>query len=73
MFYTFLNIVRGSLKECRYYLILTRDHKYCDVSDSKLLLEEVGKLLEAYCQSVLNSEFLRLCRGMMLYMNRCCI
>ena len=32
-FYTFLNIVRGSLKECRYYLFY-KDHKYCDVSDS---------------------------------------
>ena len=60
----FCNIARGSLEECRYYLILTRDLKYCDVSDSKLLLEEVSKLLEAYCQSVLNSEFLWLCRGM---------
>jgi four helix bundle protein len=41
----FYNIARGSLEECRYYLILTRALKYCDVSDLKLLLEEVGKLL----------------------------
>ncbi|NLL07146.1 MAG: four helix bundle protein [Clostridiaceae bacterium] len=41
----FYNIARGSLEECRYYLILTRALKYCDVSDLKLLLEEVSKLL----------------------------
>jgi four helix bundle protein len=41
----FYNIARGSLEECRYYLILTRALKCCDVSDLKLLLEEVSKLL----------------------------
>ena len=52
----FYNIARGSVEECRYYLILTKDLKYSNISEAKLLLEEVSKLLEAYCQSVLNSE-----------------
>jgi four helix bundle protein len=53
----FYNIARGSVEECRYYLILTKDLEYGDISEAKLLLEEVSKLLEAYCQSVLNSEY----------------
>lgn len=53
----FYNIARGSLEECRYYLILTKDLEYTDISDAKLLLEDVSKLLEAYCQSVLNSGY----------------
>jgi hypothetical protein len=51
------NIARDSVEECRYYLILTKDLEYSDISEAKLLLEKVSKLLEAYCQSVLNSAF----------------
>jgi four helix bundle protein len=53
----FYNIARGSLEECRYYLVLIKDLEYSDTSEAKLLLEEVSKLLEAYCQSVSNSEY----------------
>jgi len=52
----FYNIARGSLEECRYYLILTKDLEYGDITKAKLLIEEVSKLLEAYCQSVSHSE-----------------
>jgi four helix bundle protein len=52
----YYNIARGSLEECRYYLILTRDLEYSDVSKENLLLQEVSKLLEAYSRGVLNSE-----------------
>jgi four helix bundle protein len=52
----FLNIAQGSVEECRYYLILTRDLGYGDVSEAELLLQEVSKLLEAYSQGILNSE-----------------
>ncbi len=47
----FLNIAQGSLEECRYYLILTQDLKYGDNSGLKEKLEEVSKLLEAYCHA----------------------
>jgi len=52
----FYNIARGSLEECRYYLILTRDLEYGDVAKLSPLLEEVSKLLEAYSRRILNSE-----------------
>ena len=52
----FYNIAQGSLGECRYYLILTKDLEYADVSQAALLLEEVSKLLDAYYRSILSSD-----------------
>ncbi len=52
----FYNIAQGSLEECRYYLILTRDLDYGDVSKASPLLKEVSKLLEAYCRGIQNPE-----------------
>ena len=51
----FFNIAQGSLEECRYYLILTRDLKYGDISGMVQLLEEVSKLLTSYINSILAS------------------
>ena len=51
----FLNIAQGSLAECRYYLILTRDIGYGDVNDLCVSLTEVCKMLDAYCSTILNS------------------
>ena len=49
----FMNISQGSIEECRYYLILSRDLKYGhDVRHMKLL-EEVSKLLDRYCAAIL--------------------
>ncbi len=53
----FFNIAQGSLEESRYYLILVRDLEYGDVSALNPLLEEVSKLLEAYSQVILDSDF----------------
>lgn len=53
----FFNIAQGSLEECRYYLVLTRDLEYGNISEGKLLLEETSKLLESYSHTILNSEF----------------
>jgi four helix bundle protein len=52
----FLNIAQGSIEECRYYLILTRDLKYADPSRVATLLEEVSRLLEAYRAAILRSK-----------------
>ena len=52
----FFNMAPGSLEEGRYYLILSRDLEYGDVSETSRLLEDVSKLLEAYSQSILNSD-----------------
>lgn len=43
----FLDFSRGSLEECRYYLILTRDIGYCDIKVLMAKLEETSKLLSA--------------------------
>lgn len=52
----YYNIAQGSVEECRYYLILAKDLGYSDVSDQRLLLVEVSKLLGAYCRSIRNSD-----------------
>lgn len=52
----FFNIAQGSLEECRYYLILSRDLKYGENSELNQLLVEVSKLLDAYAYRVLTSR-----------------
>lgn len=48
----FMNIAQGSLEECRYYLILSRDLGYGDVSELMPQLEEVSRLLSAYARAI---------------------
>lgn len=51
----FYNIAQGSLEECRYFLILSKDLEYAnEVVKEKELIEEVSKMLNAYCRSILN-------------------
>jgi four helix bundle protein len=52
----FMNIAQGSLEECRYYLILTRDLGYGDTRDLAVQLEEVSKLLTAYTAAILTPD-----------------
>ncbi len=52
----FLNISEGSLEECKYYLILSKDLKYVnDNTGLTNLSEEVSKLLDAYSKAILSS------------------
>ena len=51
----FFNIAEGSVEECRYYLILSRDLGYGDSLPAAQLLEEVSKLLCAYGAKLKNS------------------
>jgi four helix bundle protein len=52
----FLNISEGSLQECKYYLILSKDLKYtADNLNLTNLAEEVSKLLDAYSKAILYS------------------
>ena len=51
----FLNIAQGSLEECRYYLILSRDLGYEDTTQLMTQLIEVSKLLQSYLSSILRS------------------
>lgn len=51
----YMNIAQGSVEECRYYLILTKDPGYGDTSELMTQLEEVSKILEAYTSSILDN------------------
>src|SRR5512138_2400518 len=51
----FLNIAEGSVEECRYFLILTKDLEYGDTHALSAALEEVSKLLGAYTAAILSS------------------
>ncbi|MDP1578628.1 MAG: four helix bundle protein [Candidatus Didemnitutus sp.] len=48
----FMNIAQGSLEECRYYLILSRDLGYGDSANLLSQLEEVSRLLTAYTKAI---------------------
>lgn len=50
----FYNISQGSVAECRYYMILANDLGYADTTAETKLLDEVGRMLNAYIQSVCN-------------------
>ena len=51
----FFNIAEGSLEECKYYLILSKDLDYANVDNEFDLAEEVSKLLYAYSEKILSS------------------
>ncbi|MBI3580310.1 MAG: four helix bundle protein [Ignavibacteriales bacterium] len=53
----FYNISQGSLEECRYYLILSRDLGYGQITELNNQLEEVSKLLHSYSKAVLASTY----------------
>jgi len=55
----FYNIAQGSLEECRYFIILSKDLKY--ISDASYcqiveILEESSKLLNSYCNAIVESR-----------------
>lgn len=52
----YMNIAHSSLEECRYYIILSRDLNY--QADEKLseLINEVGKLLNAYVKAIASNH-----------------
>lgn len=53
----FYNIAQASLEECRYFLILSKDLEYVkSIYKEKELIEEVSKMLNAYCRSILNKS-----------------
>jgi four helix bundle protein len=52
----FLNMAEGSVEECRYFLILTKDLGYGEAPALSAALEEVSKLLGAYTAAILASD-----------------
>jgi four helix bundle protein len=61
----FYNIAQGSLEECRYYLILSRDLNYGDTAALFPQLEEASKLLNAYASALRRKTFIA--RGIVVY------
>lgn len=51
-----MNIAQGSLEECQYSLVLSKDLGYDEKSELTLLLNEVSKMLEAYISKILSSK-----------------
>ena len=52
-------ISRGSMEECRYYIILGKDLNYFGMDVYSLLiekLEQTSRLLSAYCHSISHSQ-----------------
>jgi four helix bundle protein len=50
-----LNISQGSLEECQYYLILSKDLNYINDEEFRRMsekLENVSKLLNNYCRAI---------------------
>lgn len=52
----FLNIAEGSLEECRYYLILSRDLGYMEIDELWPLSDETARLLNRYRTIILSSN-----------------
>lgn len=56
----FLNIAQGSLEECRYYILLSKDLQYIDENCYRTLngeIEETSKLLNAFCKGIINHNY----------------
>ena len=48
----FFNIAQGSLEECKYYIILSKDLNYPSDSELEILSEEISKLLAGYIKYI---------------------
>jgi four helix bundle protein len=53
----FMNIAESALEESRYCLILAKDLGYGETHIMRTLLEEVSRLLNAYCRAILTPDF----------------
>ena len=52
----YYNIAQGSIQECKYYLILSKDLDYTKDNNLMELLDEVAKVLQSYINSI-NSKY----------------
>ncbi len=58
----FLNISQGSLEECRYYILLSKDLKYINEEDYKTLNDSIEKTswyLNAYANGIQKNNALK--------------
>ena len=55
----FMNISQGSLEECRYYIILSKDLGYISESNKLKLEDHISKtsyLLNTYCKKIITNQ-----------------
>ena len=55
----YMNISQGSLEECRYYILLSKDLDYISPETNDYLNNEIEKVswyLNAYCQGIINNS-----------------
>lgn len=52
----YVNIAQGSLEECHYYLILSRDLGYTEINTLNKDVTEIRKLLSGYRKSLLRIQ-----------------
>jgi four helix bundle protein len=52
-----MNIAQGSIEECQYYLILSKDLGYGPNNELVDLLNEVSKMLDSYIKTLLSTNF----------------
>ncbi len=55
----FLNISQGSLEECRYYILLSKDLGYINSDSFENLdaeIEKVSWYINAYCKGIINNN-----------------
>ena len=55
----FMNISQGSLEECRYYIILSKDLGYISESDKLKLEDHISRtsyLLNTYCKKIITNQ-----------------
>lgn len=50
----YLNITQGSLEECKYFVILSKDLEYGFDKDLDELFNEIGKMLNGYIKKIEN-------------------
>jgi four helix bundle protein len=50
-----MNFAQGSLEECRYYLILSKDLGYAKTDSLLFQVDGIGKLLSSYVKAVAES------------------
>ena len=56
----FLNIAQGSLEECRYYILLSKDLNYITIdcyNELTTSIEDVSRLLNAYSKGIIEKRF----------------
>lgn len=56
----FFNIAQGSLEECRYYVILSKDLGYIneeEYSMMRLSIEDASRMLNAYCKGMIDKDY----------------